>query len=1126
MQLLPLFSGDLQETGFTLQENDMAKAKQNSLPSEEFHAVLEAFSEKVTSKFSVFAKGEPEDQLKPPVDALFTKFGKLIQRKLVLKGESTLENRLGRPDYALNDERLPIGYIELKAPGKGASPSRYKGHDRQQWNRFKHVPNILYTDGNEWAVYQYGERISKLVRLKGDIGADGKEAVSQDNSKELFHLLVDFIQWKPIIPEKPKQLAAYLAPFCLLIREEVQDALKDENSPIQLLKNEIKDLLFPDADDFQFSDAYAQTVIFALLLAQMEGADVLDLNNAYNTLASHHLLLSRSLQFLTDPQALTEISSSLSLAQRVIHEIPKDTLHADSDTDDPWLFFYEDFLAAYDPKLRKESGVYFTPLEVVRCQIRLVDEILSKHLGKEMGFVEPGVATLDPAVGTGTYLLAIIDHALKRVAKDEGPGAVKGAAQSLKKNLHGFELMVGAYSVAQLRFTRALTSHGVSIPKSGPGIYLTNTLESPHTKPPAPPLFHQPIAHEHKRALEIKDKESVLVCLGNPPYGRHEAVTKENHALTGGWVRHKDENNPRPILEDFLEPARQAGFGVHLKNMYNLYVYFIRWSLWKVFEHKTAKGPGILSFITASSYLDGDAFVGVREHMRRICDHIDIIDLGGEGRGTRRDENVFSIQTPVAIFIGYRKQKPDPDTPATVRYARIEGTRNEKLQQLDAVHSTENIQWETITNNWQDSFLPHVENEFTAWPNLTDFFPWQNNGVKAGRTWVIGPDEMNLKEKLQILIASPKNTKSELFKNSSTGRKIKDEPHQLPPTQDKLTSIEKETDLDSINIIPYAYRSFDRQFVVGDARFLDRPGPSMWLVHSDNQFYFTSLFSTPLGSGPAVVACSEIPDLDSFRGSYGAKAVLPLYRNAEATEPNILPGLLELLKEAYGKKVSPEDFAGYIYAVLAQPEYTSRFEKELASREIHVPLTKDSKLFFDLADFGQSLIWLHTYAQRMTNKSRKKGEIPKGAAKCKKAVSDEQDNYPEEYSYDESTQTLFVGDGSFGPISKEIYEFEVSGLKVVRSWLGYRMKKRSGRKSSPLDDIRPKSWTYQFTRELLELLWVLEKTIEGYSKQIELFERVLESELFLAEELPEVTEEMREAPKVKKDTKQMRFGFE
>ncbi|MCI0499316.1 MAG: N-6 DNA methylase, partial [Planctomycetales bacterium] len=1025
----------------------MAIKKESKLPAhEQFHTALEDFAKQLTDKFSVFSRGEPEDQLKPPVDALFSEFSQLVQRKLVLKGETTLD-RLGKPDYALHDQNLPIGYIELKAPGKGANPEKYKGHDLQQWKLFKSVPNILYTDGNEWGLYQNGELVSKRVRLHGDICTDGKKAVSETNSRDLFFLLIDFIQWNPILPEQPKQLAAFLATFCLLIREEVLEALNDENSPIQSLKKEIKDLLFPDADDMQFSDAYAQTVIFALLLAQMEGADVLNLQNAYATLAGHHLLLSRSLQFLTDPAALTEISSSLSLAQRIIHEIPKETLQADSETEDPWLFFYEDFLAAYDPKLRKESGVYYTPLEVVRCQIRLIDEILHMHLGKEMGFVETGVATLDPAVGTGTYLLGIIDHSLQRVEKEEGSGAVKSAAKSLMTNLHGFEFMVGPYAVAQLRFTRALTAHGVAIPKSGPGIYLTNTLESPHTKPPAPPLFHQPIAHEHKRALEIKDNETVLVCLGNPPYGRHDAATKENRATTGGWVRHPDEGSKTtPILEDFLEPARQAGFGVHLKNLYNLYVYFIRWSLWKVFEHKTAKGAGILSFITASSYLDGDAFVGVREHMRKICDRIDIIDLGGEGRGTRRDENVFAIQTPVAIFVGYRKGKSDPYTPAAVRYTRIEGTREEKLQKLDTIHSADALQWKTISSGWQDSFIPRVKGEFTKWPILTDIIPWQNNGVKAGRTWVIGPDEGNLREKLHCLISSPISKIVELFKDSPTGRKIGDEPLQLPPEQNKLISLEKEKSADSISIKSYSYRSFDRQFIIGDARFLDRPGPGLWLAHSDKQVYLTSLFNHPLGQGPAVTVASDIPDLHHFRGSFGAKEIMPLYRNAEATEANILPGLLELLKAAYGKKVSPEDFAGYVYGVLAQPEYARRFEKELTNRQIHVPLTKGEKLFFELSEFGKGLIWLHTYGQRMTGSGRAKGKTPAGSVKCKKAVSDAEDSYPEDYRYDESTQTLFVGDGTFGPVSKEIWEFEVSGLKVVQSWLGYRMKQRSGRK--------------------------------------------------------------------------------
>lgn len=1103
----------------------MGKAKRFELPEhEQFHDALETFAEQVTAKFSVFAQGEPEDQLKPPVDALFGAFAGIVRRQLVLKGESTLESRLGRPDFALNDAQLPIGYIELKAPGKGANPGTYRGHDRQQWNLFKSVPNILYTDGNAWAVYQNGELVGRLVCLSGDVCRDGKKAISAANSKDLFQLLIDFIQWRPILPERPRQLAAYLAPFCLLIREEVLDALKDDASPLQSLKREIKDLLFPDADDSQFADAYAQTVIFALLLAQMEGADVLDLGNAYAVLAGHHLLLSRSLQFLTDPEALTEISSPLSLAQRVIHEIPAETLKTDTQTDDPWLFFYEDFLAAYDPALRRESGVYYTPLEVVRCQVRLIDEILHRHLGKETGFVAEGVATLDPGVGTGTYLLSIIDHALERVAAEEGPGAIKGAAKSLMKNLHGFEWMVGPYAVAQLRFTRALTTHGVAIPRTGPGIYLTNTLESPHTKPPAPPLFHQPIAHEHKRALEIKDSETVLVCLGNPPYGRHEAASADNHATTGGWVRHGSTGDPAPaILEAFLEPARQAGYGVHLKNLYNLYVYFIRWSLWKVFEHKTARGPGILSFITASSYLDGDAFVGVREHMRRICDHIDIIDLGGEGRGTRRDENVFAIQTPVAIFVGYRKGRSCPKTPATVRYTCVAGTRAEKLRRLDAIRSEADLQWTAVSGGWQDSFKPTMTGIFAEWPNLTDLMPWQSNGVQCKRTWVIGPSVELLEQRWQSLLNS--KNKRESMKESG------DRTIDLPQTDifdsaNRLPAISTlSRDTAPHRIVTYSYRSFDRQFLLADNRLISRPRHPLWQAHSDRQIYLTSLFSIALGEGPALAACSELPDLDCFRGSYGAKAIMPLYRDSAASEANILPGLLEILQAAYGKEVSAEDFAGYVYAILAHPEYTQRFAEELGDRQVRVPLTKDGGLFVEAAALGKALLWLHTYGQRLTDRAHPAGKIPRGRAKCKKDVSDSEERYPETFSYDEASATLFVGDGAFAPVHKDVYEFEVSGLQVVKSWLGYRMKERSGRRSSPLDEIRPRHWSHAFTRELLELLWVLEKTVASYPEQIALFERVLESDLFLAEELPDVPAAMREPPKVSRQTSQIEMEF-
>ena len=1089
---------------------------ESDVPQAALFKSLQLFAEQLTSKFSALSAGEPEDQLKAPVDNLFQAFGKLTTQTIILKGESTLKERLGRPDFAAHCGILPIGYIELKAPGKGANPLLYKSHDYSQWLRFKNVPNLIYTDGNEWALYQDGELAEKRIRLNGDIRTDGKAAVTVENAIELFQIFAAFTSWVPIVPKKAKAIAAFLAPFCHLIREEVLDALRDSQSLMHSLKREIKELLFPDADDFQFADAYAQTVIFALLLGQMEGADVLDLRNVYEILENHHSLLSRSLEFLTDKEARQEISASLCMAQRVIHEIPQETLEAASPIEDPWLFFYEDFLAAYDRKLRKQSGVYFTPLEVVRCQIRLADEILTKYLGKKMGFADAGVITLDPATGTGTYLLGIIEHSLDRIAKEEGPGAVKGGARLLSQNLYGFEWMVGPYSVAQLRLSQALTKHGISLPPSGLGIYLTNTLESPHTIPAMPALFHKPIAIEHEKALTIKDKIQVLVCIGNPPYGRHEAKTSDNKATTGGWVRFGDEKDPNlPILKDFLEPAQKCAFGKYLKNIYNLYVYFIRWSLWKVFEHTTATGPGILTFITASSYLDGVAFVGLREHMRKICDNIDIIDLGGEARGPRADENVFSIQTPVAIFIAWRKAKASKDFPATVRYARIEGSKEEKLKMLDTITSYNHLQWQSVSNDWQASFLPLTQSEFNIWPSLVDLLPWQSPGIECKRIWPIAPSKELLERRWDKLLNSP-NRRISMKENGDrtiflSHPDLFDHSEILPPIEmlAKNQKVHK--------IIRYAYRSFDRQYLIGDNRLISRPRPPLWQAHSDQQIYLICLFTIPLSIGPAMTICSDLPDCDCFRGSYAGKA-MPLFRDSDCKQLNILLGLLEILHNQYHKEISPEDFASYIYAILAHPEYTNKFQKELLHKEIRVPLTKDAKLFTQVSKLGRELIWLHTYGERLNDANHPIKQIPKGKARCMTAISDKPDKYPNDFYYNEDIETIRVGDGSFAPVSKEVWEFEVSGLKVVKSWLGYRMKKRSGKKSSPLDDIRPEVWTHEFTREFLELLWVLEHTVAGYEEQKKLFEEVLASELFRADELPLVPESARKAPKLSKNT--------
>ena len=317
---------------------------------------MEAFAADVTAKFAGNARGEPEDQLRAPFEQLLKAAGIGLKKTVVSKGESLLKERMGKPDYAVLVDGALTGYVELKSPGHGANTSSFKGRDREQWKRFKALPNVLYTDGNAWAVYRDGQREGPLVRLSGDVSQDGPAAIDGANAPALAALLAIFFSWQPIVPKSPAQLAEVLAPLCRLLRDQVGDSLRDPKSPLVQLAKDWRSLLFPDADDDQFADAYAQTVTYALLLAKADGAASLDAATAAGALGTSHGLLARALQVLVDPAVDVEIGSALRLLERTISAITPTTLKGT--TPDPWLYFYETFLAEYDPRLRKNAGVY------------------------------------------------------------------------------------------------------------------------------------------------------------------------------------------------------------------------------------------------------------------------------------------------------------------------------------------------------------------------------------------------------------------------------------------------------------------------------------------------------------------------------------------------------------------------------------------------------------------------------------------------------------------------------------------------------------------------------------------------------------------------------------------------
>ena len=252
-----------------------------------------------------------------------------------------------------------------------------------------------------------------------------------------------------------------------------------------------------------------------------------------------------------------------------------------------------------------------------------------------------------------------------------------------------------------------------------------------------------------------------------------------------------------------------------------------------------------------------------------------------------------------------------------------------------------------------------------------------------------------------------------------------------------------------------------------------------------------------LGKGPAAVATSAIADMNSFCDR--ACHIVPLWRNVDATEPNVTGGLLEAVSAVHGATITAERLFAYVYGIFSQPEYVRRFWDELELPPPRIPITKDSDLLARVADHGKRLLHLHTYRS-----------VPQGESRCTKSVS--LDEYPAGFHYDPATKTLRVGDGEFAPVDPEVWSYSVSGLQVVKSWLDYRKLVPSGRKSSDLDKIRPERWT--FGEELIELIWLLEATVALEPEGVALLDEVCASPLFSADDLPTPTSDERKPPKV------------
>jgi len=211
-----------------------------------------------TKLSAIAAKGEPEDQLRNPLEQLVASMTELcgqVRSKLTLIGESSLSELHTRPDFAVSYANALIGFIEVKAPGKGADPRRFKDpHDKAQWKKLAALPNLIYTDGNFFALWRDGSLVGQVQRLDGDIETSGAALRPAPGLLALFNT---FFNWSPIPPKTPRQLAQTCARLCRLLRDEVAEQLDRGDKTLTGLANDWRHLLFPGASNAQFADGYA-----------------------------------------------------------------------------------------------------------------------------------------------------------------------------------------------------------------------------------------------------------------------------------------------------------------------------------------------------------------------------------------------------------------------------------------------------------------------------------------------------------------------------------------------------------------------------------------------------------------------------------------------------------------------------------------------------------------------------------------------------------------------------------------------------------------------------------------------------------------------------------------------------
>ena len=966
---------------------------------------------------------------------------------------------IGRPDFIATEGLLPIGYIE--AEKFGTDLNALTGHAREQNARFiENLDNFVLTNFVDFRLYTEGElrataSLSPVgeTSLSRNVSPVGGTSLSRNRQIETGRsLLPEGIgTGMSLLPEEvhaletllnrffgagtlnittPEVLAMHLARRTRELQIQIATAIADEENPLFRMFETFREHLLATLTPADFADMYAQTLAYGMFAARytLPHATNFSRSTAAATLPRSNPFLRRLFHQVASPELDDSIGWVLDEIATLLRSVSTDMLRTAFDArthaEDPVIHFYETFLAAYDPGRRVDRGVYYTPQPVISYIVRSVDALLKTALQKPDGLADNKTLILDPATGTGGFLMEVLNHIRQHVIETDGAAAWSPYVNtSLVERLFGFELLVAPYTIAHLNLSRFLQAHGwTAMDTERIHIYLTNTLEEPIEREGH--IFAEFLTDEANAAVSVKRDVPLLVIVGNPPYPEDSANPSRNwqgeFTFIGRLIEDYKVVDGKPLGERSTK-ALQADS-----------IKFIRWAQWRI----DGNGEGVIGYVVNNNFLDGLVFRGMRQSLMNSFNAIYHLNLHGSGRRReavpegQSNENVFNILQGVSILLCVKER--DNTAPAKVYYADMWGDRTEKYHSLLA-SDVQNTEWtELQPTSPLYLFVPHStehEKEYeTGWA-LPDIFHTYATAIVTGR------DKLTLHrtpEAVHRTVSDFGNcTEEEARRN-----------YQLPKDSTQWTVRAAQADIAAHpeiekHIVPFHYRPFDSRwtYYTGKKGFHRNPCYDIMqhLLAGENVALCTCRIVTSHVWQHAWVTDRLSEKSCITNKSSGSCFVFPLYlyptpdgfELASERSLNFKPAFLDALSEKLGVAQhealgTPEDILAYIYAVLHSPTYRERYVKFLKYDFPRIPLPTDLAQFQKLAGFGHTLIDVHLGRRDMPGAtSRFEGEGDSVVGRVQ---------YRDGHVWINRTQY-------FSDVPVAVWEFEIGSYQPCEKWL-------------------------------------------------------------------------------------------